>query len=192
MHNHFCEADMRYIVGFLIMLGLVILLIILLFSGGSKPKPPTAKTLDTYAGTNAQAILTIDGPINGASLHNQVRITVDRDNVVYEQIKGYDGDVVKMQSFSSTQNAYTSFLFALAHAGFTRGSLDKTLKNESGYCPFGDRYIFEVNQDAKTIERFWATSCGKPKSYLGNVAATLSLFQAQVPGYNDLTGDLDL
>lgn len=183
---------MRYFIGFLVTVGLIILLIILLFNGGGKSKvPSTSKSLTSYASTNAQVSMTIDGPINATSEHDQVRITVDRDNVMYEHIKGYDGQVVDTQIFANTENSYDAFLHALLHAGFTNGNNSPALRDESGYCPTGQRYIFELTQDSDTLERYWATSCGKPKTYLGLVDLTKTLFQAQVPGYDVLTQNIN-
>lgn len=185
---------MRYFVGFLITIGLLILLIMLLFrGGGDKAKvPTTSRTLDSYAATSAEVSLTTDGPINAASEHNQTRITVGRDQVVYDQIKGYDGNVTKTQAYENTQNAYKNFLLALSHAGFTKGETDPAFRDERGYCPTGNRYIMELYNEGKSLQRYWATSCGKPKSYLGNLSLTLTLFQAQVPNYSSMSQDLDL
>ena len=184
---------MRYIFGLLVVLGLLILLIVLLVGGGGKPKvPATSKTLDSYATTNAETRLTIDGSVNAQSIHNQIRITVDRNNVTYEQVQGYNGNVIKMQRFDNTENAYANFLSALTHAGFTKGNADKALADERGYCSTGDRYIFELSQNDKNIERFWATNCGNPKTYGGNANLTVELFKAQVPGYSDLTQSIVL
>ena len=184
---------MKYFVGFLITLGLIFLLIILLFRGGGEPKTPTSnKTLVSYASTSAEVSLTTDGPINAVSEHRQIRITVSRDNVTYEELQGYDGNVTKMQPFANTENAYSNFLRALAIAGFTKGNTDKAMNDERGYCALGNRHIFEMNQAGRQIQRFWATSCGNPKTYLGNLSLTLELFQAQVPGYSDLSQDVDL
>jgi hypothetical protein len=147
---------MRYFIAFFIAIALVILLIVLLFRGGGEPKTKvTPRTLHSYATTDAEASFTIDGPINAEQEHQQVRITVNHDTVTYEHIEGYNGNVVELKTFSNTVNAYTNFLFALGHAGFTRGKLDKVaaLNDERGYCPQGDRYIFEFNQGEKQIER---------------------------------------
>lgn len=184
---------MRYFVGFLVTMGLIFLLVILLFRGSGKPKVPlTTKTIDSYATTNAETILTIDGQVNAASLHRQLRITVDRDDVTYEEIEGYEGHVTKMEHYSNNESAYTNFLLALGHAGFTNGDDSKLLRDERGYCAEGQRYIFELRQDNKDIERYWATSCGKPKTYLGVLSLTLELFQAQVPNYDELTRNVEL
>src|SRR5438309_4401312 len=125
---------MRYFIAFAATLGLLFLLLFLLLRGGGKPAlPQTHKTLDSYATTDAQAQLTIDGPINADQEHRAVRITVDRDSVTFEQIQGYQGNVINMQTFGSNENAYVNFLLALEHAGFTHGKNDPNLKDERGY-----------------------------------------------------------
>lgn len=183
---------MRYFVGFLITIGLVILLIILLVGGGSNKIPTTNKPLSSYASTDAQAIMTIDGPVNANQDHIELRITVGRDQVSYEKMSGYDGNVVDSKLFTNSQSAYTEFLLALAHAGFTRGSRDKTLADDRGYCPLENRYIFELNQDGQQIERYWTSDCNTPKTYLGNRSLTITLFEKQIPGFEDIQTGLML
>ena len=183
----------RYFIGFIATIGLIIILILLIFSGGGKPKvPTTSKTLDSYATTDAEASLLIDGPINADQDHQQIKITISSDNATFEHITGYQGSVVTQQNYASNVDSYTNFLFALEHAGFTLGNKSSAVKDERGYCPQGDRYILELNQDGQNLERFWATSCGNPKSYGGNLALTLSLFQAQIPDYDTLIQNVQL
>jgi hypothetical protein len=184
---------MRYFIGFLVTVGLIIILIILLFSGSGKPKvADTARSLNSYASTDAQVSITIDGPVNANSLHQQVRVIVDSNDVTFQSIAGYDGNVVNSQSFANTENAYNVFLHALTFAGFSKGDINPALRNETGYCSLGNRYIFELTQDGKNLQRYWATSCSGAKTYLGNVSLTLTLFQAQVPNYNELTSGISL
>lgn len=182
---------MRYFIGFLVTVGLIIVLIILLFSGGEKSKVPnTTKTLTDYASTDAQVSMTIAGPINAVSEHQELRVIVDRNNVTYQQIAGYDSEVVNTQIFTNTDSAYDAFLHALQHAGFTRGDNTPALRDDVGYCSTGQRYIFELDENDKNLQRYWASSCGKPKTYLGALNLTLTLFKAQVPGYENLTSSL--
>lgn len=179
---------MRYFIGFLVTVGLVIILIILLFSGGGKSKVKTTeKPLIDYANTDAQVSVTVDGPVNAVSEHQAIRITVDRDNVTYQALQGYDGQVTDTQIFANTESAYDVFLHALQHAGFTRGNNNPALKDERGYCSLGDRYIFELTQNGDDLQRYWASSCGSPKTYLGNLSLTLTLFQNQVPNYGQVS-----
>lgn len=184
---------MRYFIGFMVVLGLVILLIILLLGGGGKHRAAIGtRNLVDYASTDAQVSMTIDGPVNAVSLHQQIRVTVDKNDVTFEQMSGYDGNVVNTQIFANTESAYNVYLHALGHAGFTLGDNNPALRDESGYCALGDRYIFELTQDGKILERYWSTSCGNTKTYKGNLSLTLTLFQNQVPGYSNLTGNVQL
>ena len=185
---------MRYFIGFIITIVLIISLVLLLFGGGGgKAKvPATAKTLESYASTDAQVRLTIDGPINADQTHQQVRITVDQTDVTYQQIQGYDSTVVNNQTFANNQNSYYAFLRALVTAGFTKGNNNSDLRDETGYCPLADRFVFELSDGGSDIERYWTTTCGSPKTYLGNTKLTVELFQAQVPNNNGLAAGLDL
>lgn len=185
---------MKYFIGFLITIGLIILLIIMLFGGGGEDKkkvPSAGKTLYSYATTNAEASLIIDGPIVSNQEHEQIKITVNRNNVVYEAIKGYKGEVRDMKSFENTEAAYDNFLHALARAGFTQGNGDAALKDEKGYCPQGKRYIYEFTQGDRSLQRLWSTSCRGQKTYEGADQLTIELFQAQVPGYQKLADNYD-
>lgn len=177
---------MRYFLGFLITIGLIILVIILIFRGPSKPEvQTTSKTLSSYAATDAEIVFTNDGPVNANSEHRAVRITADRNNVSYEELKGYNGEVIKQERYENTTEAYEVFLKALARAGYTKGNNDAALADVEGRCPFGNRYVFELKQDGRNLQRYWATSCGD-KTYGGNVTATIRLINAQVPNFEEL------
>lgn len=185
---------MRYFIGFLVTIGLIILLIVLLFGGGgsdNKSKvPTTSKALASYAATDAEVRLTIDGPVNANQLHQQVRITVGKDKAVFEQLQGYNGSVVNTKSYANSQAAYDVFLRSLSYAGFTRGNTSKDAQDERGFCPMGIRYVYELFQAGTDIQRYWSTSCGKPKTYEGIPSLTHSLFRAQIPDYDTLTSNM--
>jgi hypothetical protein len=191
---------MRYFIGFLITVGLLILLVVLLLTGGggkkspqtTGQKPKTTSDLAAYADTDAVVRLIIDGQINADQNHNAVRITVGQDEVTFEQIQGYEGTVVNKQVNNNNQSAYSNFLYALGHAGYTLGDDKSKFTNEKGYCPLGRRYIFELMEGDHDIQRYWSTSCGKsaPQTYRGNLGLTLQLFQLQVPNYDELTQNL--
>ena len=185
---------MRYFIGFLITIGLIILLIILLLSGGgNKNKTPTQQPLISYANSDAEVSVLVDGPVNAEQNHEQVRITVARDHVTYEKLSGYDGKITDSKTFANTGSSYDSFLHALQHAGFTLGVNTKALQDERGFCSSGNRYIYELAQDGSLIQRYWTSDCDKPKTYLGDQATTLGLFESQVPGWEELDkGQLSL
>jgi hypothetical protein len=183
---------MRYILAFFATILLIFLLVVLVFGGGKSKSTTGGKTLASYATTGSEVKLTIDGPINVAQNHRQVQITVDNNDVNFKVIQGYDGNVINNQDFAGSQNAYTNFLYALEHAGFTDYNTDPALANEQGYCSLADRYVFELSQGGNDVERAWATGCGNPKNYHGNLNLTLQLFEAQVPNYGPLTANLSL
>lgn len=194
---------MRYFIGFLVTTGLIIVLIVLLFTGHSGnngndrqvqttgQKPKTTSQLASYADTDVVARLTIDGKINADSNHSAIRITVGREDVTYEQILGYQGAVVNRLDFANNQSAYSNFLYALGRAGFTRGDNNPRLANEKGFCPLSRRYIFELRDGDHDIQRYWATYCGGiPKTYQGVLSLTINLFQLQVPKYQEMVSKI--
>lgn len=180
---------MRYFIGYMLTIGLLILLIVFLVnSGGSKNKHlAQPKLLNSYAYTDAEVRVTIDGPIVAASQHEQLQITVSALETSLQHIVGYDGNVVSTQTFSNTQNSYYAFLSALMQANFTRGVTNSLFPSVTGLCPLGDRYNFVIMQDGQTIQNYWATSCGGVATYKGNVPLTLTLFRNQIPNYGRLT-----
>lgn len=180
---------MRYIVGFLIGIGLIVLtfiLIVRIFSGGDEPAPRRID-LDSYASTDTVMRLTVDGPIVADQQHQQIRITVGRDNVLFERYQGYQGDVVDTKNYPNNPDAYGQFLRALEIAGYTRGDTTKP-KDERGYCPTGRRYVYEAIGNGENIVRWWSTSCSSDHgNFEGRGGDVRRLFQRQVPEYNQLT-----
>jgi hypothetical protein len=184
---------MRYFTGFLIAIGLIVLLfVVILKSGGNSGNAPQKQiNLATYASSDAIAQLTIDGPINADQTHTQVQISVSQAETTFQILTGYQGTIQTSKTFQNNQNSYSAFLQALDVAGFTKGS-SVNIPDKQGYCPTGDRYTFELMQTGSDIENYWSTSCGGQGTYKGNTLDTLSLFEAQVPNYDDLTGSLQL
>lgn len=182
----------RYFFGFLVTVGLVILLIVLIFSGGSSKKPssvPHPQKLSPYATTDAFVRMTIDGPVTAPQDHKITRVTVNNKIIRFEKLVGYDGQVVDTHTFANTLNSYTVFLRSLTRMGYLKGVDDETLKDSSGYCPAGNTYNFDLNKDNKAITHYWASNCGGTKTYLGNLNSTVALFEAQIPDYDTLSAD---
>lgn len=180
---------MRYIVGFLIGIGLIVLtfiLIVRIFSGGGDEAAPRRIDLNSYSTTDTVMRLTMDGPIVADPQHQQVRITVGRDNVLFERFQGYQGDVVDTRNYPNNPDAYAQFLYAIQKAGYTLGD-PKAPKDERGSCPTGQRFIYEAIGQGESIVRWWTTSCGKQGNFEGKGSAIRSLFKKQVPDYQELT-----
>ena len=185
----------RYLIGFgaVIVLLFVAIFIIINSGGDGKGKvPETKKTLTSYTNNDDITVTSKTvGPITAAVNHHEVEINVTNTNATINIIDGYDGNVVNSRSYPLTTEAFGEFLSALDKAEFTKGNTDEALRDDSGYCATGQRYIFEIRDGANNIQRFWTTSCNGTKTFKGNRNATLQLFQNQITDYNDLTKSLN-
>lgn len=180
---------MRYILGFLIGIGLIILLFVLIFRGGSNPAP-LQKPLVDYAVTDTTVQVTDDYPVNLDQLHDQVVTVVGKDQVSLTVYQGYQGTVLRSKDYANNPTAYANFLRALQLAGFDSGKTDPKLQDERGYCPLGHRYIFEIKNGNSTVQRLWSTSCGNIGTFQGKTSTVRQLFQQQTPDYGSLTAGL--
>jgi len=185
---------MKYFIGFMVTVIIIIVLLVMsLGSVGKKSKPKTTNNdLISYATKDSSVRMVVDGPVTANQDHFKVVVTVSSKKTVYEQINGYDGKVIKSETFDNNLNSYTNFLSALQRASYMRGDKDPNHANYQGFCSLSNRYIFSLSQDNKLVQQFWTTDCGNPKTYFGNFYLTYNLFQAQVPNYSDLTSDLSL
>jgi hypothetical protein len=179
---------MRYVIGFLVSIGLLILVFVLIFRGGGDPAPTpgAAARLVDYANTTTTVQFIDDYPVTADQTHRQSVTTVGRDEVTFSYESGYEGTVIRSQSYANNPQAYANFLRALQLNGFTKGENVEQLRDERGYCANGHRYIFEIKDGSRTIQRLWSTSCGKIGTFQGQTAAVRSLFRKQVPDYNKL------
>lgn len=185
----------RYIIGFALVIVLLFFVILLIMHHTSAPKtgevPATQHALTSYADDdNVTVVEHVVGPINAADTHDEVEVRVTNSTTTLDVVKGYDGNVVGTRTYPMSNASFGEFLAALDKAGFTSGNTDSALKDDSGYCATGQRYIFEVRDGSRTVQRFWATSCGGTKTYKGNLEATTELFRAQIPDYDNLVNNV--
>ncbi len=181
----------KYIIGFFIVLGLIVLLVVLLL-GGSKSQPGRkAIYLPSYANkSNSSVSMTMDGPTISNQEHNYLTITVTQNNVTYDLYQGYGNNLIKSKIYNNTQSSYRALLYSLYYAGFDQGNNDPKLSNSTGYCAFGDVYTFTLSNNGNTVSKYWATNCSStPATYEGNLGSTISLFKKQVPDYYSLTSN---
>lgn len=185
---------MRYIIGFLISIGLVILLFVMIFSGGNDPAPApgATKRLVDYANTSTTVRFTDDYPVNANQVHRKIVTTVGRDQITFTIESGYEGDVLRTQTYPNNPTAYANFLRALQINGYTNAEDKPELRDERGYCATGQRYIFETKDGDNTIMRTWSTSCGNIGSFKGKSTQVRDLFRRQVPDYSRLTSGIQL
>ena len=181
---------MRYFIGLLITIGLIVLILFLLFSGGSAPKVKPLN-LGDYAYSAATAELIIDGPIVAEQNHHEVKIDVSQNDVTLTVYQGYQQTLVRTQSYPNNESSFAVFLHSLQLNGFDVGNNDITMSDERGHCAPGERNIYTFNDGSKNLFRFWSTTCGSG-TYKGIIGTTLFLFQQQVPDYAKLTSDTGL
>lgn len=183
----------RYIVGFLVAVGLIVVVIILIVRGlvsGPSSSPSTQLNLKDYADTSTVVRLTLDTPVTATETHHDVVMTVGNLESTLEVTKGYDGEVVRQKSYPMSSNAYAVFLRALSIYGFTKGDNDTKVADERGQCALGDRYIFEVvDPTGNSLQRYWYSSCGVG-TFQGNNNAIRTLFIKQFPDYFSLVRDV--
>ena len=182
---------MRYFTGFLVSVGLIILILVIILKSGGSSNHPQPINLNSYANSDATVQLTIDGPINADQIHQSIQISIGRSESRSQLFQGYQGNIKTTNIYQNNQDAYTVFLHALNLVGFTKGNNDPKLSDERGYCPAGERYVFELTESGD-IERYWATSCGSQGTYGGSVIKTLDLFKKQIPDYNSIANNFVL
>ncbi len=176
---------MKYFLGFLAVVGLVIVVFFLVLGGLNSGKGSISKNhivLSDYANTSTVMRLTTEGPVNADQNHRVVRITIGRDQNMIEEIRGYQGSVVKQQTYANNQQAYETFLKSLQLLNFTKGNTKSTIVDDRGYCPTGYRYTYEIVSGSTTPEHFWGSSCGQG-NFQGLSANIRALFKAQIPDY---------
>jgi heme/copper-type cytochrome/quinol oxidase subunit 4 len=175
---------MKFIIGFLVTIGLIILAFILIFRGNGAPAVTTPDII-RYANTNVVMQLTIDGPINSQQAHRMTRITVGQSQVTMTTVQGYQNTVIQSKSYDNNTTAYTDFLHALQIAGYSKGTKTTSLADERGVCPFGNRFIYEIINGAQDSQRYWHSDCGSG-NFKGSWSTVNSLFIRQVPDYTTL------
>jgi hypothetical protein len=181
----------RYIIGFLLAVGLIIIVIILIIHALSgTPQQPL--NLNSYVNSGATVQYTIDSPVSAETTHHDIIINVGSAQSSIEVTQGYEGQVVTLNTYPMSTNAYAVFLKALALNGFTNGNNNPALSDERGHCALGDRYIFQViNSNSSNLERYWYSSCGTG-TFQGDVSVIQQLFIDQIPDYSTVTANITL
>lgn len=182
----------RYFIGFLLAVGLIVVVIVLIIRGLSSSSGPKPLDLNSYATTNVTVQLTIDSPVAASATHRDIIINVGSTESSLTVTQGYQHSVVRMQSYPMNVASYADFLHALTVNGFTKGNNDPSLKDERGQCALGDRFVYEaIDSNGNDLQRYWRTSCGTG-TFQGDAATIRQLFVLQIPDYDQLTADVDL
>jgi len=186
---------MRYFIGFLVSVGLIVLVIILIMRGLSGgPKPVISAPLSDYANTTSVVRLTVAGPIVADQQFQSYQITVGRDQTTIETRKGYEGATIDQRTYSNNQESYYNFLRALDVAGFTKGDSKSPNKDERGMCASGDRFVMQIKNGESDVQRFWSATCRGQGNFKGSTDNVRRLFVTQIPtaDFSKLTNSLQL
>ncbi|HSX00208.1 MAG TPA: hypothetical protein VLH38_04195 [Patescibacteria group bacterium] len=185
---------MKYFLGFLGVVVLVVFVFVLVvrgFSHHSSNPPKNQSQLSDYTNTSTIMRLSIEGPVAADQSYSEVQVTIGRDANTIEVIKGYQGQVLKSKTFPNNSDAYGNFLRALQLLNYTKGTETPGLADERGYCPDGNRYVYEIVSGAAEVQRYWIGSCGVG-TFKGNSAEIRKLFIRQIPGYASFVSNLNI
>lgn len=130
---------------------------------------------------NTTVRLRIEGPVVANENHQSAQIDVSATGRSITYYKTYDKVVNKFSSYNNNQSALESFALALDRAGFTVENSAKAGVEYRGECATGNVYYMELLKDGKTEKSLWATTCGIPGSFGGNLSSVAELFREQIP-----------
>lgn len=185
---------MRYFLGFLGVVVLIVVVFVLVvrgLSGGGNNTPKSTTNLANYANTTTVMRYTAEGPVVANQNYNEVRITIGRDANTIEVVQGYEGQVVKAKTYPNNREAYGSFLRALQLLGYTNGVENSGLDDERGYCPGGNRYVYEIISGSADVQRYWKGTCGVG-TFQGQSQNIRALFRKQIPDYGTFVTGLSV
>ncbi len=183
---------MKFIIGFLVTIGLLVFVFVMIFRGGGDSSTQTNKEgskLLNYANTSVEMQFTTLGPVSADLTHNSVRVTIGNTSSSIDVVQGYEGHITATKSYANNSAAYADFLQALQLAGYNLGSTDKTLADERGRCATGNRYVLGIKDGNREIQRYWSTTCGGAATSKAKPDIIKSLFVAQIPDYDEIVGD---
>lgn len=197
------RSYVRYALGVLLLIGAIILMIVLFNvirnsfrQTDTSPaiQAPNEKVLNESASKGLPVQFTVRGIVNAQETHRSIRITVDRSTRTIDVLEGYNGKVIKTQTFPNTTEAYNSFIDSLEGAGFAKRAVGDNRGVEGVTCPLGLLYTYEIDPGVNpAVLRTWSTSCSSNQgSFTGNRIQVQTLFQRQIPDYNGFTSGITL
>ena len=178
---------------YMIAIGAVVVIIIGIiaaFTYGKQtpPKtPPSQISLTDHTTDGSEVRLTIVGPVNANELHRSSSISVSRDSRAVEFDKTYSDIPITSATYINNQDAFDDFMTALQNAGFTKPAKGTTQADDTGQCPQGQRYEYELITSDTVAMHTWSSSCqGKNEPFGGKASLVQALFRAQIPDYAKL------
>lgn len=185
----------RPILAGLVGIGLIVLVIVLIVKAftGTASAPTSQTNITSYANTpGASVSVLIDAPTGIDQDHRQVKISVSATQNEIDIIQGYQGTVINSMTYPNNTASFSVFLQTLNLLNFSKGRVGPS--NYQGYCPTGDRYVYDFNNGTNNVFSYWSTSCGGQGTFQGNASQVLQQFSLQIPttDFNQLTGSIPL
>lgn len=136
--------------------------------------------------------MTVRGPIVADEEFNSYTITATPTTRTMTTYSGYLDRQVATKQYLNNIPAYEQFVYALDRAKMMTGQeLEGEADDLRGVCATGRVYEFETRRGNTSIKTLWASTCSNAKGSLKtNYQQLLNLFQAQIPDYADLVGDI--
>lgn len=138
------------------------------------------------ADTSSEVRFTHEGRVNARENRRTLQITVSkaqRRAVLYE---GYQGKVIRSETYPNDADSYRAFLSALHNSGYTKTRQPTRDIEPIGACPMGARYHYDVIGDEDSQQSLWSSSCESARGTFGGSASSVrGLFRAQLPNYNE-------
>lgn len=136
--------------------------------------------------SSAVASYEVRGPVVANQDQRSYLITVSQNVVSMKSFSNYGQNLINEQNYQNTQEAFDTFLSALANLEVTdtsRNATDELGFEELGVCPAGRKFI--VTLDTSLVR--WSTSCSRNEGNAGfNMGAVGNLFRRQIPDFSDL------
>ena len=182
---------MRYIVIILVIALFAILGVVTLSNLGSNSsnKPSTIKSTkitDAADKNTTRLTWTEQGKLVGDDKRKSVRIIVTHDKRTIQLLSGYNDQIEKSEDFTNSDTAFDTFSRALDLLNFGRERKVKQ-SDERAACPFGNRFIYNLDSNNTSVVRSWSDSCSAGDGTFGGNATSATdirrLFQAQIPDY---------
>lgn len=155
----------------------------------TKPTTPGGASkvvLSDIANSPKEVKFVTQGRIVGNETYREIRITVTRSSRVLEIVEGYENTITSRSIFPNNEDAFKTFLSALADAGFTSSKSYRSNQAPQGTCPTGQRYWYQIIDGVTFEQSLWSNSCNSSGTFSGKKSTILWLFQNQIPGYDNL------
>lgn len=157
-------------------------------TGGDSQTLAAETSLLDYDNSTSSVSLTYEGAIVGREDYREIRYSVSPTRRRIEVVQGYNGTVLRRETYRNDAAAYAVFLRALNFEGFAEVQENELGDDHRGVCPTGNRTIVQLFDDGQRQLKLWSASCDdKVGTLAGNERRLRRLFEVQIPDFRELT-----